>query len=194
MRNVCWLVIVFLGNCYFFCTSDLFAQNTEQGTQDGQAGQQATDVEGFWKLSDEERLRDELPSRPTPNEIEKTRETVNSAFRNFLQLWEEERYFELYELGKKQSRGYLSSEEFATRMVRLDWVSTGLVDGAPFNISFRYRTLIYVDATIQFHHKTNAALEFQKRQPFLLLWESGKWRFDLLQMLRAPFYTSFEQQ
>ena len=56
-------------------------------------------------------------------------------------------------------------------------------------ISYRYRTLLYVNATIVFRHKSNFDLQFTKQQSFLLLKEGGKWRFDLLQMIRSPFYS-----
>jgi hypothetical protein len=46
-----------------------------------------------------------------------------------------------------------------------------------------------VNATIVFRHKSNFDLQFTKQQSFLLLKEGGKWRFDLLQMIRSPFYS-----
>ncbi len=187
-----------LGNMYLL-TNPVLAQNggnaAPAAEQEAAAEQQseAEKGEGFWQLSDKERLRDEFPARPTPFEVDKIRETVDTAFQQFIRLWGEERYFELYEWGKKQSRDFITPEEFATRMVRLDWVPVGMIEEEPFRISFRFRTFIYVDASIKFRHKTKAALQFQKRQTFLLLWEDQRWRFDLLQMLRSPFYTPFQQ-
>ena len=55
--------------------------------------------------------------QPTPAELEAIRKETKIVFQNFLQLWQEERYFELYEYGKKHSRNQLTIEEFATRMV-----------------------------------------------------------------------------
>lgn len=166
----------------------LYGQNPAEGPA---ATESRSTGNPFGQLSDEDRLRDEFPARPTPFERTRIRETVDLAFEQFLQLWAEERYFELYEWGKKQSQDFLSAEEFATRMVKLDWVPNGMVEDEPFQVSFRFRTFIYVDASINFRHKTNTALKFKKRQTFLLLWEKGRWRFDLLQMLRSPFYTPF---
>ncbi len=145
-------------------------------------------------LSNEQRARDEFPARPTPFEIENTTEEVDRAFKNFLQLWNEERYFELYDFGKKRSRDFIVPEEFATRMVKLPWVPVGLAEENAYDIDFRFRTFIYVAATIQFRHKTNSSLEFKKRQTYLLVWEENRWRFDLLQMLRAPFYAAAEEE
>jgi hypothetical protein len=48
--------------------------------------------------------------------------------------------------------------------------------------------MLYVEATIVFRHKSMVDLQFERSQAFLLLKEDGKWRFDLLQMIRSPFY------
>jgi len=130
-----------------------------------------------------------IARQPTPMELEAIRKETRVVFRNFLQLWQEERYFELYKYGKKQSTDQITVEEFATRMVELDWVPMGLTTGKEPEISYRYRTLLYVNAAIVFRHKSIFDLQFTKQQSFLLLKESGKWRFDLLQMIRSPFYT-----
>jgi len=176
--------------CLLVVSPPLLAQNQDTGVQEKKNDQSITGLSG---RSDADRLLDETPPHPTSKELEQIRESVSLSFKEFIQLWSEERYFELYELGKKQYREFLTSEEFATRMVRLDWVPQQLNNETPFDVSFRYRTLIYVNAIFEFNHKTNTSLTFKKKQTFLLLWEDGKWRFDLLQMLRSPFYTPFEE-
>ena len=127
--------------------------------------------------------------QPTPTELEAVRKETKIVFQNFLQLWQEERYFELYDYGKKHSRNQFTIEEFATRMVELDWVPVGLLPDINLEFNYRYRTLLYVDVTILFRHKSFMDLQFSKQQSFLLLKEEGKWRFDLLQMIRSPFYS-----
>ena len=127
--------------------------------------------------------------QPTPTELEAILQETKFVFQSFLQLWQEERYFELYEYGKNNSRNQLSIEEFATRMVELDWVPVGLLPDKIPEVNYRYRTLLYVDAEILFRHKSYMDLQFSKKQSFLLLKEEGKWRFDLLQMIRSPFYS-----
>ena len=127
--------------------------------------------------------------QPTPAELEEIHKETKIVFQNFLQLWQEERYFELYEYGKKHSRNQLTIEEFATRMVELDWVPVGLLPDKNPVVNYRYRTLLYVNAAILFRHKSFIDLQFSKQQSFLLLKEEGKWRFDLLQMIRSPFYS-----
>ena len=90
---------------------------------------------------------------------------------------------------KDISRNQLTIEEFATRMVELDWVPVGLLPDKNPEVNYRYRTLLYVDVAILFRHKSFMDLQFSKQQSFLLLKEEGKWRFDLLQMIRSPFYS-----
>ena len=126
--------------------------------------------------------------QPTPFELQAIHKETKVVFLKYLQLWQEERYFELYKYGKKHSTDQISIEEFATRMVELDWVPVGLKTGKEPEISYRYLTLLYVNAAIVFRHKSIFDLQFTKQQSFLLLKESGKWRFDLLQMIRSPFY------
>ena len=86
--------------------------------------------------------------QPTPAELEAIRKETKIVFQNFLQLWQEERYFELYEYGKRHSRNQLTIEEFATRMVELDWVPVGLLHDKNPEVNYRYRTLLYVDVAI----------------------------------------------
>ncbi len=129
-----------------------------------------------------------IARQPTPFELEAIRKETRVVFLNYLQLWQEERYFELYKFGKKHSTDQISIEEFATRMIELDWVPAGLKTGKEPEISYRYLTLLYVNAAIVFRHKSILDLQFTKQQSFLLLKEGGKWRFDLLQLFRSPFY------
>ena len=134
-------------------------------------------------------LSNAIARQPTPAELEVIRKETKIVFQNFLQLWQEERYFELYEYGKRHSKNQLTIEEFATRMVELDWVPVGFLPGNIPKVNYLYRTLLYIDAEILFRHKSFIDLQFSKKQSFLLLKEDEKWRFDLLQMIRAPFYS-----
>ena len=134
-------------------------------------------------------LSNASPRQPTPAELENISKETKIVFQNFLQLWQEERYFELYEYGKRHSRNQLTIEEFATRMVELDWVPVGFLPGETPEVNYLYRTLLYVDAEILFRHKSIMDLQLSKQQSFLLIKEEGKWRVDLLQMIRSPFYS-----
>ena len=127
--------------------------------------------------------------QPSSVELEASQKETMAVFQNFIQLWQEESYFELYKYGKRQSKNQIKIEDFATRMVELDWVPVGFVEGKNPEILYHYRTLLYVSAAIVFRHKSNLDLQFAKKQSFLMLKENGKWCFDLLQMIRSPFYS-----
>ncbi len=127
--------------------------------------------------------------QPTPAEMEAIRKETRLVFETFLQLWQEERYFEMYDYGKRQSKEQITLEEFATRMVELDWVPVGLSPRKQSEVSYRYRTLLYMNAHIVFRHKSFYDLQFTKQKSFLLQKEAGNWRFDLIQMIRSPFYS-----
>jgi len=47
--------------------------------------------------------------------------------------------------------------------------------------------MVYVAARISYRDKFNPESEFFKEQTFLLLKERGKWRIDLIKLVRAPF-------
>jgi len=119
---------------------------------------------------------------------------ARSTFVQFLQLWKEERFFEMYEFGKIRSKEQLSLEEYATRMVELDWIPEGLAKDTPIEVNFHFRTMLYLNVSITFRHKNSPELQFTKQQPFLLIWEKDQWRFDLLQLIRSPFYTPPESR
>lgn len=127
--------------------------------------------------------------QPTSTELEAIQKETMAVFQNFIKLWQEESYFELYKYGKRQSTNQITIEDFATRMVDLDWVPVGFLEGETPEILYHYRTLLYVNAVIVFRHKSNLNLQFAKKQSFLMLKENGKWCFDLLQMIRSPFYS-----
>ena len=127
----------------------------------------------------------------TPIELETILTQARAQFNNFLQLWQEERYFEMYEFGVRQSKQQLSVEEFATRMVELGWVPVN-VDQEPLQVDFRFRTMVYVTTVLEFRHKSFPELQYGKRQSFLLIQEGEGWHLDLLQMIRTPYYTPSE--
>ena len=127
--------------------------------------------------------------QPPSTELAAIQNETMAVFQDFIQLWQEESYFELYKYGKRQSKNQMTIEDFATRMVELDWVPEGFEEGESPEILYHYRTLLYVSAAIVFRHKSNFDLQFAKKQSFLMLKENGKWCFDLMQMIRSPFYS-----
>ncbi len=142
-------------------------------------------------VSPEQRAKDEFAVLPTPFEVETAKKQVKDMFKTLLRLWQEERYFEMYQMGYVSSQNTVEEQEFATRMVKLDYLPVFPEDEPTLELKFRYRSLIYVTTRLQFKHKTNNTIKFIKPHQFLLMYENGAWRVDLIQILRSPFYSAF---
>lgn len=109
------------------------------------------------------------------------------AFRRIMTLWREEVYFELYDQGTAASKKRISREDFAQRMVGLDWLPAGEINPRFLKPEYRFRTMVYVQARIPFRNKFNVGDPFAKDETIQLLLEDGQWRIDLVQLVRSPY-------
>lgn len=132
-------------------------------------------------------LMSPLLAEPTRYEKQNVEAQALEAFRQILGLWQEELYFELYEAGMESTKKQISLEDFAQRMVELAWVPQGKLNPKFLKAKFRFRTIVYVSARVEYRHKFNPEKTFFKDHTFLLLEEAGTWRIDLVQLVRAPF-------
>lgn len=66
-------------------------------------------------------LTSSVQAAPNRYEREIIERQIVSSFRLMVQQWQEELYFEIYDLGQKNSKQKMSIEEFAQRMVDLKW-------------------------------------------------------------------------
>lgn len=128
-------------------------------------------------------------ARAEPNAFERREigDEALEAFRRMITLWREELYFELYEEGWQTSKSRVSLEDFAQRMVKLSWVPEGGPDEKFLRADFRHRTMVYVETRLTFQHKFDPTRSFTKPYATLLLLENGRWRIDLVQLLRSPY-------
>jgi hypothetical protein len=124
---------------------------------------------------------------PNAFEERKIEAQALEAFRRMLTLWREEVYFELYDQGMEASKARISRENFAQRMVQLEWLPQG--DPAPRYLSanYRFRTLTYVKVRVLYRNKFNPSQQFSKDQSFLLTQEQGAWKVDLVDLIRSPY-------
>ena len=109
------------------------------------------------------------------------------SFRRIMDLWRQEVYFELYDLGMESSKARISREDFAQRMVQLDWLPQGELDPKFLTAEYRFRTAVYISARIPYRNKFNASPPFSKDETILMLKEGGEWHVDLIQLIRSPF-------
>ncbi|MCH8884407.1 MAG: hypothetical protein IIA41_13050 [SAR324 cluster bacterium] len=126
-------------------------------------------------------------AEPNVFERESIEQEALDAFRRMITLWREELYFELYEEGWAASRERVSLESFAERMVELAWLPQGELDDKFLKPDFRHRTMVYIQARLAFQHKFDPTQRFEKDHSALLLKENGRWRIDLVQLVRSPY-------
>lgn len=109
------------------------------------------------------------------------------AFKRMIVLWQEEVYFELYAEGMSASKARISQEVFAQRMVELSWVPFGDLNPKYLKASYRFRTMVYISVRMPYRHKFNPENRFSKQQTLALLFEEGRWRIDLVELIRSPY-------
>ena len=127
-----------------------------------------------------------MASPPNPYEVEIIQEEVTKSFNELMQVWKEELYFEMYEMGQRRSKLMLRKPDFAQRMVELKWkpeLSGQKID----HITVDYRNFVELTVVIPFNHKVNIERKLQKRFVFHLVFEENHWRYDLKTFIRAPF-------
>jgi hypothetical protein len=124
---------------------------------------------------------------PGPQEQRKIEGQALEAFKRIMTLWREEVYFELYDQGTAASKARISREDFAQRMVKLEWLPSGEINPRNLKAEFRFRTMVYIQARIPYKNKFNTGEPFAKEQTVQLLLEEGQWRIDLIQLIRSPY-------
>ncbi len=129
------------------------------------------------------------PLRAEPNFFEQRKIEAQAleAFKRVISLWQEEVYFELYDVGMAASKARISREQFAQRMVELTWLPEGELNPTHLKATFRFRTAVYITARIPYKDKFNPDKIFTSEQTLLLLQEDGQWKVDLIALIRAPF-------
>lgn len=126
-------------------------------------------------------------AEPTTYETQAVTDEATGAFFHIMDMWREEAYFELYDEGWYDSAARLTREEFAQRMVEIPWVPAEKVDPKFTKASFRYRSMVYVNAKLVLKHKFNPDRKITRDVQFLLLKENGKWKIDAVQLIRSPY-------
>jgi len=124
---------------------------------------------------------------PNRFEQQKIEAQALDAFKRILGLWREEVYFELYDQGMEASKARITRENFAQRMVQLEWLPQGEPNPRYLSADYRFRTMAYVKVRMLYRNKFNPSQQFNKDQTFLLLQENGTWRIDLVDLIRSPY-------
>ncbi len=127
-----------------------------------------------------------LLAEPNPYEKLIIEKQVRSSFRVLMDTWKEELYFDLYDLGQHYSKKDLTLEEFAQRMVDLQW-KPSLTPEKIIKLELLYRTFATVYCILQFEHKVNPTRTLKKEIMFPAILEDKVWKFDLSQLIRSPY-------
>lgn len=125
---------------------------------------------------------------PKPNHYEMRiiRADILNSFRELTNMWKEELYFDMYDLGQEKSNKLLSKVEFAQRMVDLQWkpsISPEVIE----DLRIDYRSFGEIHSIIEFENKVNPTRRIKKQMIFLMVLENKVWKFDLTQLIRIPF-------
>lgn len=124
------------------------------------------------------------------HEIKVIKEKIQMSFDLLINTWNEELYFEMYDLGQRQSRMKLSRVEFAQRMVELKWKSSlKPVKIEKIDIIYHNYAIIYFFQ--EFENKVNSLRLIEKKMIFPAILEDGSWKFDLTQLINIPYEGKF---
>ncbi len=119
-------------------------------------------------------------------------EKIESSFVLLIDTWNEELYFEMYDLGQRNSQQRLSRGEFAQRMVELKWSPT-LTPIKIDRIDVLYRNFAVIYFWAEFQNKVNQLRKIKKYMTFPIILENDEWKFDLTQLIRIPFEGKLEK-
>ncbi len=145
-------------------------------------------IMGFWVLI----LFTPAPSQAHLNnyEIKVINDQIQKAFDLLIDTWNEELYFEMYDLGQYNSKKRLTRSEFSQRMVELKWKPSL----KPINIDkidILYRNFAIIYFVQEFENKVNSLNTVEKSMTFPVVLEGEYWRFDLTQLISIPYEGKF---
>jgi hypothetical protein len=127
-------------------------------------------------------------AKVTRYEKEVIKEKILSSFKVAIQQWQEELYFDLYDLGQTSSKTQLSKEEFAQRMVELKWKPATEKSAIKIlTTTIFYRNYGLIKCQISYVHKVNVDKIFTREEEFEVKLEDKEWKFDLKKIIQTPF-------
>ena len=127
------------------------------------------------------------------HEIKIINEQIEGSFKLLVDTWNEELYFEMYDLGQRKSQKRLSRGEFAQRMVDLRWKPT-LKPIKIDKIDILYMNYAVIYFWQEFENKVNVMQKVDKYMVFPAILEGERWKFDLTQLIRIPYEGTFKEQ
>lgn len=131
-----------------------------------------------------------LKAEPNPYETKILRKQVMTQLMSLMDMWKEELYFDMYDLGQRAAKKRLSKAEFAQRMVDLAW-KPALTENDVKSVRILYRNYVLLDVRVNFEYKLNPNRRLLKDMTLTAILEEKGWKFDLTQLIRVPFAGKF---
>lgn len=122
--------------------------------------------------------------KPPSADIDETKRLSKRDFDTIIYHWKEERYEELYEYGTLSSHVRISKEGFIREMKQKKFKLMCCGDAArEIEVIYKSPTVVYVKAKMGYKSTTK---EVFHHETFRLVFEEGKWRTDIMQILKLP--------
>lgn len=122
--------------------------------------------------------------KPPSADIDETKRLSERDFDNIIYHWKEERYDELYGFGTLSSHVRISKEGFIREMKQKKFKLMCCGDAArEIEVIYKSPTVVYVKAKMGYKSTTK---EVFHHETFRLVFEEGKWKTDIAQILRSP--------
>jgi len=127
---------------------------------------------------------------PNPYEARILKKQIMVSYNALMDMWHEELYFDMYNLGQHGSRKNLEKNEFAQRMVDLAW-KPSLKPDEMRKMDVLYRNFANLHVRMEFENKIDTTRKLFKDMVFTAILEDKQWKFDLTQLIRTPYNGEF---
>jgi len=123
--------------------------------------------------------------KPPADNIDETKRLSERDFDSIINLWKDEKYDELYGYGTLSSHVRISKEGFVKEMTQKKFKLLCCGDAArEIEVIYKSPTVVYVKARMGYKNHINK--EAFRHETFKLVFEEGKWRTDIMQILKLP--------
>lgn len=126
-----------------------------------------------------------MKAKKPPIDKDEIKRLAERDFDSIINLWNAEKYEELYGYGTLSGHVRISKEDFIRRMRQKKFKLMCCGDAArEIEVIYKSPTVVYVKAKMGYKNHINK--EAFRHETFRLTFEDGKWRIDLLKILKAP--------
>ena len=125
-------------------------------------------------------------AQPNYYETLEIKKKILKDFKELIDIWSEELYFEMYQFGTTRSRRRIKKIEFVQRLVDLHW-KPSLKPIMDEEIKILYRNFAIIEFTQEFVNKFDQTRMVKKRMIFPTIMEGTSWKIDLTKLINIPY-------